>query len=78
MIYSLWHQIGANIKKEKCDTTSTTSMLSALAMFIIGICTLSIGLWLTFIAHMVICTEWVTIFTQRFKYKKSKLKRVNK
>jgi hypothetical protein len=72
LAYSLWHQIRANTKKKKCDTTSTTSTLSALALFIIGLCTLSVGLWLTFIAHVVVSVEWLTIFVQRLKYKRIK------
>jgi len=72
LAYSLGHQIKANIKKKKCDTTSTTSILSALALFVIGLCTLSVGLWLTFMAHIVVSFEWVAIFVQRLRYKNRK------
>jgi len=70
--YSLFHQVMANHKKRKCDIKSTTSMLASIALFIIGICTLSVGLWLTFLAHCVISALWSIIFYQRFQYKKIK------
>lgn len=74
--YSLFHQVRANTINKRCDIKSTTSILSACALFIIGLCTLSVGLWLTFLAHVVVSGLWLVIFYQRFKYKKNKLRKV--